>query len=117
MNLEEGIAQDGEMRKRFLSAIDGHHQMDPKLVAKVDVCMLGNWLHGEGERRYPFLKSFNPCVEAHDVFHHESEKVARQIALGEFEQAKAMLGNGTPLTKAFIAMVAAVRALKTEAKL
>ncbi|HZW13332.1 MAG TPA: CZB domain-containing protein [Noviherbaspirillum sp.] len=117
MNLEEALAKEAELRPKILSAIASQHTLDEKSVAKVDACMLGNWLHGEGERKFPFVKSFAPAVEAHDAFHAEVEKVARQVNLGEYEQAQAMLGSGTPCTKAFIAMVAAVRQLKTDAKL
>jgi hypothetical protein len=117
MNLEEALAKDGEIRQKLLNAIAEKHELDPKSAGKVDGCMLGNWLHGEGERRFPFVKSFQPCVDAHAVFHAEVEKVVRQINLGEYDQAKAMLGSGTPCTKAFIAMVSAVRQLKTDAKL
>ncbi len=117
MNLDEALAKDGEMKPKLLAAIAGKHQLDPKAVAKVDACMLGNWLHGEGERKFPFVKSFGPCVEAHDAFHAELEKVVRQINLGEYAQAEAMLANGTPCTRAFVTMAGAVRQLKKDAKL
>jgi hypothetical protein len=117
MDLEEALAKEMETRPKLLSAIDAKHELDPKAAGKVDACMLGNWLHGEAERKFPFVKSFQPCVDAHDAFHAEVEKVVRQINLGEYEQAKAMLASGTSCTKAFIAMVAAVRQLKTDAKL
>ncbi|MBC7499971.1 MAG: CZB domain-containing protein [Herminiimonas sp.] len=117
MNLEEALANDAEVRPRLLAAIAEKYQLDGKSIAKVDACTLGNWLHGEAERKCQFLKSFRPCVEAHDAFHAEVEKVARQINLGEYDLAKSMLGSGTPCTKAFLAMAAAVRQLKAEAKL
>lgn len=116
MNLDEALVQDGELKQKLLAAIAGKHQIDARSVAKVDVCSLGNWLHGEAESKFPFVKSYRPCVEAHDAFHAEVEKVVRQINLGEYEQATAMLGGGTPCTKAFIAMAGAVRQLKTDAK-
>ena len=117
MNLEEALAKEGELKPKLLAAIDGKYELDAKGIAKVDACMLGNWLHGDGELKFPFVKSFGPCVEAHDAFHAEVEKVARMINLGEYAQAQAMLAGGTPCTKAFIAMVGAVRQLKKDAKL
>jgi len=117
MDLNDALAKDGELRAKLLAAIAGQYQLDAKGVAKVDACVLGNWLHGEAERKFPFVKSYQPCVDAHDAFHAEVEKVVRQINLGEYAQAQAMLANGTPCTKAFVAMVAAVRQLKTDAKL
>jgi hypothetical protein len=117
MNLEEALAKEAEIRQKLLAAIAEQHELDPKSAGKVDACMLGNWLHGEAERKFPFVKSFQPCVDVHDAFHAEVEKVVRLINLGEYEQAKAMLGNGAPCTRAFVSMVAAVRQLKTDAKL
>ena len=117
MNLDEALVKDGELRQKLLAAIAGKYQLDPKSVAKLDGCTLGNWLHGEGERKFPFVKSFRPAVDAHAAFHAEMEKVARQVNLGEYEQAEAMLASGTPCAKAFVAMVAAVRQLKKDAKL
>jgi len=117
MNLEEALAKDAELKPKLLAAIAGKFELDPKAVGKVDACALGNWLHGEGERKFAFVKSFGPCIEAHNAFHAEVEKVARQINLGEYEQAQAMLANGTPCTRAFVTLVGAVRQLKKDAKL
>lgn len=117
MNLEEALAKDAEMKPKLLAAINGKYELDVKAVAKLDACLLGNWLHGEAERRFQFLKHYRPCVDAHAAFHAELEKVVRQINLGEYEQAQAMLANGTPCTKAFVALVGEVRKLKAEAKL
>jgi len=117
MNLEDALAKEAETRPKLLAAIAGKHELDPRSAGKVDACILGNWLHGEAERKFPFVKSFQPCVDAHDAFHAEVEKVVRQINLGEYENAQAMLGKDTPCSKAFLSMVAAVKKLKTDAKL
>lgn len=117
MNLDEALIKDGELRPKLLAAIAGKYQLDAKAVGKLDACTLGNWLHGEAERKFPFVKSYQPCVDAHAAFHAEMEKVVRQINLEEYVQAEAMLASGTPCAKAFVAMVAAVRQLKKDAKL
>jgi hypothetical protein len=117
MNVDEALAKDGELKAKLLAAIAGKHQLDLRAIAKVDACMLGNWLHGDAERKFPFVKSFRPCVDAHAAFHAEVEKVARQINLGEYAQAETMLANGSPCAKAFVAMLAAVMQLKKDAKL
>lgn len=117
MNVDEALVKEGELRTKLLAAIAGKYQLDAKGVAKVDACTLGNWLHGDAERKFPFVKSYQPAADAHDAFHAELEKVARQINLGEYEQAEAMLASGTPCAKAFVGMVAAVRQLKKDAKL
>ncbi|HJV86250.1 MAG TPA: chemotaxis protein [Noviherbaspirillum sp.] len=117
MNIEEAVVKDGELRAKLLAAIAGKYQLDAKAMAKVDACMLGNWLHGEAERKFPFVKSYRPCVDAHTAFHAEVEKVVRQINLGEYEQAEAMLASGTPCAKAFVTLVTALKQLKKDARL
>lgn len=117
MNVDEALVQEGELRTKLLAAIAGKYQLDPKGIAKVDACNLGGWLHGEAERKYPFVKSYRPAVDAHDAFHAELEKVVRQLNLEEYAEAEAMLKSGTPCAKAFVAMVAAVRQFKSDAKL
>jgi hypothetical protein len=117
MNLEEALAQDAEMRKKLLAAIAGKNELDLTAIAKTDICMLGNWLHGEAESKFPFVKSYPPCVDSHGHFHAELAKVARQINLGEYEQASAMLGKGSACTNAFLSMVETVRQFKKDAKL
>lgn len=117
MNIDEAVVKEGELRAKLLAAIAAQHQLDARSISKLDACVLGNWLHGEGERKYPFVKSFRPCVDAHAAFHAELEKVVRQINLGEYDQAKIMLAGGTPAAKAFVALVAAVGQVKKDAKL
>jgi hypothetical protein len=117
MNIDEALAKDGELKAKLLAAIAGKNQLDTRALAKVDTCMLGNWLHGEAERSCVFVKSYRPCVDAHAAFHAEVEKVARQINLGEYEKAEAMLANGSPCAKAFVTMLAAVMQLKKDARL
>ena len=117
MNLDEALTKDRELRQKLLAAIAGKHEIDPKGFAKTNACELGNWLHGEAERKFPFVKSYQPCVDAHAAFHAELEKVARQIELGEHAQAEAMLASGSACAKAFVAMVQALSQFKTDARL
>jgi hypothetical protein len=117
MDIDAALAKEAETRPKLLAAIAAKHELDPKAAGKVDACVLGNWLHGEAERKFPFVKSFQPCVDAHDAFHAEVEKVVRQINLGEYENAQAMLAKDTPCSKAFMSMIAAVKQLKVDAKL
>ena len=117
MELVDFLAKESELRPKLLAVIAGKHELDAKAAGKVDSCQLGNWLHGEAESKFPFVKSYQPCIDAHTAFHAELTKVARQINLGEYENAKAMLANGSPCTKAFITMVGAVRQFKKDAML
>lgn len=117
MNLDDAIAKDRELKEKFIAAIAGKTTLDEVLIGKADRCVLGNWLHGEAERKYPFLKSYKPCVEAHTAFHVQARKVVRQINGREYVDAQAMLGDNAAYAKALGALEAATALLKKEAKL
>ncbi|HXA48352.1 MAG TPA: CZB domain-containing protein [Burkholderiaceae bacterium] len=117
MNLAEAVLKDQELKAKFLAAIASKGQLDAAVIGKSDRCVLGNWLHGDGERKYPFLKSFKPCVEAHAAFHVQAAKVARQINGGEYADAEALLADNSAYAKALSTLALATLALKKEAKL
>lgn len=117
MNLDDAIAKDRELKEKFLAAIAAKAQLDAAVIGKTDRCILGNWLHGEAERKYPFLKSYKPCVEAHAAFHVQAGKVVRQINGGEYADAQTMIGENTAYSKALGALEAAATLLKRDAKL
>ncbi|TDK68435.1 CZB domain-containing protein [Sapientia aquatica] len=117
MDLRSVYEKDKELKDKFIAAIESKWQLDDSIIAKSDRCELGAWLSGEAERKYKFLKSYKPCIEAHDAFHVQASKVARQINLGEYESAKAMIADGTPFYKSLAQLGVALIALKKDAKL
>ncbi len=117
MNLDEALSKDEELKTKFQNAVTAKAPLDAVIIGKTDRCVLGNWLYGEGERKYQFLKGYKPCVEAHAAFHLQAGKVVRQINGGEYEDAQAMIADGSAYSKAFVALDAAVKQLKKDAKL
>ncbi|HYD82079.1 MAG TPA: CZB domain-containing protein [Paucimonas sp.] len=117
MTLDEAVKKDYELRAKLLEAIAQKHQLEARALGKVEACALGNWLHGEAERKFVFIKSYRPCADAHAAFHAEAEKVARLINLEEYAQAEAALADGSPYVKAFGVLLKAVLQLKKDARL
>ena len=117
MDLRESYEEDKALKEKFIQAIDSKWQLDASIISKADRCSLGNWLHGEADRKFKFLKSYKPCLEAHDEFHTQAAKVARQINLGEYDSARAMLENGTAFSKALTGLGSALIQLKKDAKI
>jgi len=117
MDLRAAYEEDKALKDKFVAAIESKWQLDAPIISKADRCVLGNWLHGEADRKYKFLKSYKPCMEAHDEFHTQAAKLARQINLGEFDAARAMLENGSPFSKSLAALGLALIQLKKDAKL
>lgn len=117
MNLDEALAKDKELKDKFLVAIAAKAQLDAMIIGKADRCILGNWLYGEAERKYPFLKSYKPCLDAHAAFHVQAAKVVRQINGGEYADAQALIADNSAYAKSFAALEAAVMQFKKDAKL
>ena len=117
MDLRQAYEEDKALKEKFMQAIESKWQLDAPLISKADRCSLGNWLHGEADRKFKFLKSYKPCLEAHDEFHTQAAKIARQINLEEFDSAKNMLADGTPFNKALTALGSALIQLKKDAKI
>ncbi len=117
MDLRASYEEDKALREKFVQAIESHWQLDASIISKADRCSLGNWLHGEADRKFKFLKSYKPCMEAHDEFHTQAAKVARQINLGEYDAARSMLENGTPFSKSLTMLGSTLIQLKKDAKI
>lgn len=102
MNFDEAIKAHYEWKDRLLKYManpDG--TLNPDLIGRDDVCVLGRWLHGDG-KRYIHLREINELMEEHRVLHKmiaeilikgaKSEKVRRQLQSGpngEFQKSAA----------------------------
>lgn len=117
MDLRAAYEEDKALKEKFIAAIESRWQLDAAIISKADRCNLGNWLHGEAERKYKFLKSYKPCMDAHDEFHTQAAKIARQIVLGEYDSARAMLEGGTPFSKSLATLGMTLIQLKKDAKI
>lgn len=117
MDIVDALNKDLEFKDKVHAAIAAKAQLDAGLIGKSDRCMLGNWLHGDGERKYPLMKSFRPCVDAHTAFHQQAAKIVRQLNLGEYQQVESMLADGTPFAAALADLRMKVALLKRDARI
>ena len=117
MDLRAAYEEDKALKDKFVEAIESQWKLDASLISKADRCTLGNWLHGEADRKFKFLKSYKPCMEAHDEYHTQAAKVARQIQIGEYDSARTMLEGGTPYSKSLAILGATLIQLKKDAKI
>jgi hypothetical protein len=117
VNLIQAYTQDKELKDRFLEAINSQAQIDAGIIGKQDRCVLGNWLHGEAERKCQFFKTYKPALEAHAAFHVQAAKVAKLINGREYDDARAALADGSAFAKALLILGMALAKLKAEAKM
>ncbi len=117
MDLEPSIENHAEWKDRFRTAMTRHQEMDPSIIAKVNYCELGKWLHGTAKAQFGHLRSYTDCVASHEKFHREAAKVAEAINAKNYVEAESMLEDGSRFTNASNEVSVAIMNLKNEAGL
>lgn len=117
MDLDSALQAHSEWKVKLRAAINRKEPLDAALVGADNQCALGKWLAGEGRTTYGKLASFAECVSAHTAFHKAAGQVAKTISAQRYQEATAMLENGTAFTNASSAVGVALLKLKKEAKL
>jgi methyl-accepting chemotaxis protein len=117
MDLEPSIEKHAEWKTRFRAAMTQHLEMDPSIIAKVNYCELGKWLHGTAKARFGHLRSYSDCVASHEKFHREAARVAEAINAKNYVEAESMLEDGSHFSIASDEVSIAIMKLKTEAGL
>ena len=117
MDLEPSIEKHAEWKTRFRAAMTQHLEMDPSIIAKVNYCELGKWLHGVAKTRFSHLPSYSACVASHEKFHREAAKVAEAINAKNYVEAESLLEDGSHFANASNEVSIAIMQLKNEAGL
>jgi hypothetical protein len=102
---------------KLRAAINKKEPLDAAKIGADNQCALGKWLQGEGKTLHGKLPVFGECVRAHTAFHKAAGDVAKTINAQKFQEATAMLGNGTPFASASTTVGLALAKLKREVKL
>jgi methyl-accepting chemotaxis protein len=101
-----GIDFDGVLAKhsawkvKLRTAISKHEEMDVKTIARDDCCDFGKWLNGDAKSQFGHRASYIECVSKHGDFHIEAGRVATMINAKKYDEARSMLGNGSPFGSA-----------------
>jgi methyl-accepting chemotaxis protein len=80
---------------RLRKAIADQERLDAETLCRDDRCPLGQWLHGEGGRRWGSRPSFVDLLRKHAEFHQEAGGVAKRINDGRYEDAERLIGSGS----------------------
>ncbi|MCS6945933.1 MAG: methyl-accepting chemotaxis protein [Sutterellaceae bacterium] len=99
---------------KLRSAIAKREKLDVATIRRDDCCPLGQWLHGEGGRRWRTRPAFVDLVTKHREFHLAAGEVAETINRGAYEQAQRLLGGGSRFAEASNSTVAAIQRAQRE---
>jgi len=116
MDLDKAIGKHTEWKIKLRGAISNQESLDAVTIAKDNCCELGQWLHGEAKQQYQQFAAYSNCIKAHATFHQEAGKVATMINQKKFAEAEAMLGIGSPFSKASSEVGVAITQLKKAVK-
>jgi len=117
IDLDSAVKAHADWKLKLRNASAAHDTLDAATVSRDDCCVLGKWLHGAGRPSYGHLPQFSQLLDRHASFHQEAGRVATTINQGRYDQAKAMLGAGTPFSDASNAVGVAMKKLREVTRL
>ncbi|MDE3141861.1 MAG: CZB domain-containing protein [Pseudomonadota bacterium] len=70
LDLKAALEAHSAWKKRLRDVIEGKEAM-PEIgkVARDDLCLMGQWLHGEGKRQFGDLPTYQMLLQTHAEFH------------------------------------------------
>ena len=94
-DFDKAIEAHRQWKVRLRKAIAEHSSLDADTLCRDDKCPLGQWLHGDGGKRWGSSPGFVSLLERHAEFHQLAGHVARQINAGAVDQAERLIGSGS----------------------
>ncbi len=94
-DFDKAIEAHRQWKVRLRKAIAEHSSLDADTLCRDDKCPLGQWLHGDGGKRWGTSPGFVSLLERHAEFHKVAGHVARQINAGAVSQAERLIGSGS----------------------
>ncbi|HWQ35108.1 MAG TPA: CZB domain-containing protein [Blastocatellia bacterium] len=111
MNFDEAIMAHKQWKARFLAFLKGQEQLDPSVVARDNVCALGQWIHRESAQ-HRSLPEFSELRIKHAHFHEVAAELVMKAVGMSVAEAQQMVGTGTNYSRASAECVNAIVALR-----
>ena len=99
-NFDTAIEAHRQWKVKLRTAIANRERLDADTICRDDRCPLGQWLHGEGGRRWGHSPGFVSLIDGHRRFHEAAGAVAREINAGRYDEAERLLRSGTDFAHA-----------------
>ena len=98
---------------RHIANPDRH--IDADQVSGDQNCELGKWLHGDGQK-FSSIPGYATLVAEHAQFHREAGDIIRAVNAGQDVSAAIALGSASKFSKASMAVVSQLVAMKNLVK-
>lgn len=95
IDIERAIESHENWKLRLRKVLEGHSDevLDPSVVCRDDACVLGQWLHGAGERRLGKYPAFTVLVARHQYFHQQAANVVAHVQSSRNAQAEQVFNS------------------------
>jgi hypothetical protein len=96
LNFKTALEAHIKWKHRLKDVINGSstETLDPEVIGRNDMCVLGKWINSEGARKFAEQPGFVAVVGAHTHFHKCAANTLRLAQAGELEKAEADLNSG-----------------------
>ncbi|PRD64223.1 hypothetical protein C6P64_15470 [Malikia granosa] len=100
LDMDAFIDAHRQWKVKLREAIENHESVDTETLKRDDCCALGQWIYGDGKRRFGGSPSFVDLLSQHRDFHQVAGGVAVMINARRFSDAEDALAPGTPFSNA-----------------
>lgn len=103
LNIRTAIDAHIKWRRRLEDFVQGtsHENLQVNVVSADNNCILGKWIHGDGQAKYGHLQLFTELVSVHAKFHEHAGAVLAAAKSGRRDEALGLLQAGNyPRTSA-----------------
>ncbi len=98
-DFDRAIAAHRQWKVTLRRAIAERGRLDADTLCRDDRCPLGQWLHGDGGRRWGTQPGFVALLDKHAEFHVAAGAVARQVNDGAYADAERLIGSGSAFAR------------------
>lgn len=93
LNLQEVLNAHLAWNDRLKNYLDGtsDEKLDVNQIAPDNLCVLGKWIYGPGEKQFAKLKEFTELKQTHNVFHRTAGQIVQEFANGNASNAVSLL--------------------------
>jgi len=93
LNMKQAIDAHVNWKKRLENALSGSgsESLEVGKVAADDGCVLGQWLHGEGKKRFSQVPEYQDLLGSHANFHLLAGDILCDVHAGRHDEAREKL--------------------------
>ena len=92
--LDKAFSSHAAVKARLRKSILGQADLDASVIRRDDVCVVGQWIYGEGGAKHRSNALFEQFKTVHAEFHQEAYKAMMLASQGDNARALAAIEQG-----------------------